>query len=184
MGVRGAAGKFDKAPEQYDADGKVHDFRSLVLGEDMGWRMQTRKRLRDELQQMDMERPTEEQVLAKKKVKTSSTVGKKSGRSWKAPQVARASSQVKSAQSTSWEEKMKKKRELEMWKRKRAELRNEAKEIANAEKKRRQEKKKRKEENEKRTGMKLQKISNPKKLKNMSKKQFKKVILTTADVSK
>ena len=76
MGVRGAAGRFDKAPEQYDADGKVHDFRSLVLGEDMGWRMQTRKRLRDELQQMDMERPTEEQVLAKKKVKTSSTVGK------------------------------------------------------------------------------------------------------------
>ena len=177
-------------PEQYDPDAaaKQHDFRSLEdRGADSkGWKGRTRKRRRDDLERMEKERPAPEAVedTVTKKIRTSSTVGKESGRSWKHQATARSSSQNKSLPKKSWEEKMRKKAELDAWKKVRRAMKEEAKEAQKAERKRREDKKKLKEENSKRTGVVYQKISNPRKLRNMSKKQFKKLVLKTADLPK
>lgn len=181
--------RFDTyVPEQYDPDEKHHDFRALKdrgEKEGRGWRMQTRKRRKEELEEREKDRPSLEAMNdSNKRVKTSSTVGKESGRSWKLQSSSRSTAQNTMAPRTSWEKKMQKKRELEAWKKQRNELREEAKEAARAERKRREDKKKLKEANSKRTGIVYQKISNTRKLKNMSKKQFKKVVLKTVDLDK
>mmetsp|Transcript_13307 Transcript_13307/g.25347 ORF Transcript_13307/g.25347 Transcript_13307/m.25347 type:complete len:206 (+) Transcript_13307:2158-2775(+) len=188
-GSSGSGSRFGEGyvPQQYDPDEKHHDFRRLEdrgSKEGKGWRVQTRKRRRDELEQREKERPAPETVedTQTKRIRTSSTVGKESGRSWKLKATSRSSSQNKSAPKKSWDEKMKKKRELDAWKKERKALRDEVKEAQKAERKRREDKKKQKEENQKRTGLVYQKISNPKKLKNMSKKQRQRVVVTTADL--
>jgi hypothetical protein len=184
----GEGGRFDGyAPEKWNPDEKHQDFRALKdrgEKEGRGWKANTRKRRSSELEQLDNERPSVEAVNTAKKIKTSSTVGKESGRSWKLRASARSSSQNKSAPRKSWDEKMKKKAELAAWKKQRDEAREEIREAAKAEKKRRADKKKLKEENSKRTGIVYQKISNPRKLRNMSKKQFRNVVLKTADLDK
>ena len=195
-GVGGASGSGSRfgegwVPDQHDPkEGeKQHDFRSLEdrgSKEKTGWRVQTRKRRRDELEQLEKERPAVEAVedSKTKKIRTSSTVGKESGRSWKHKATARSSSQNKSLPSKSWEEKMRKKAELAAWKKERDELREQVKDAHRAERKRLEEKRRLKEENRKRTGTVYQQISNPRKLRNMSKKQFKSVILRTSDLPK
>ena len=77
-----------------------------------------------------------------------------------------------------------KKAELAAWKKERDELREQVKDAHRAERKRLEEKRRLKEENRKRTGTVYQQISNPRKLRNMSKKQFKSVILRTSDLPK
>ncbi len=181
------ASRFDGVPDQYDPNdfSKHHDFRRMeARGAENGWRMQTRKRKKEELEQREADRPALETVAtsATKRIKTSSTIGKKSGRSWKLEATSRSTSQTKSGAKKTWDEKMQKKRELDAWRKERARIRDEVKEANKAERKRREEKKKLKEENQKKTGFVFQQISNPRKLKNMSKKQFKNVILTTADL--
>ena len=79
---------------------------------------------------------------------------------------------------------MRKKAELAAWKKERDELREQVKDAHRAERKRLEEKRRLKEENRKRTGTVYQQISNPRKLRNMSKKQFKSVILRTSDLPK
>jgi len=194
-GGGGASGsRFEEGsyvPEQYDPmeNESQHDFRSLEdrgSKEKMGWRVQTRKRRREEFAQKEKERPAVEAVqdTTTKKIRTSSTVGKESGRSWKHKNTSRSSSQNQSMPKASWDEKMRKKRELASWKQQRNALKEEVKEAHRAERQRREEKRKLKEENSKRTGIVYQKISNPRKLRNMSKKQFKNVVLRTADLPK
>lgn len=170
--------RFDAEPEQYDPNENMEraDFRNLKAGGDdgegtFGWRKQTRRARKDELEALERERPTEDQMLdPKTRAVTSSTNGKASGRSWKLQSEARSSAQIKSNKSSTWEIKMQKKQEAAAWKRRRDTLREEARLAAKAERDRRQAKRDLKAKNVKKSGLLVQAIS-AKKIKKMSKKQ-------------
>ena len=75
--------RFDAEPEQYDPNENMEraDFRNLKAGGDdgegtLGWRKQTQRALKHELEALERERPTEDQMLdPKTRAVTSSTNG-------------------------------------------------------------------------------------------------------------
>lgn len=100
--------------------------------------------------------------------------GKVSGRKWKAPKTARASAmKVKGGKKLSLEEKERERQVKKAYKARMGELKEEIRTSKVEKRKAAVERKKRKAENELKSGLKLQMITNPKKLKNMSKKQKK-----------
>lgn len=173
----------------------MHDFRGFEhLGEGLGWRQQTRER---EAARLEQEAADAAANLAKdeakeramgrqlwKRLKTSSTVGKKSGRPWKNPGSRAAGQKVdfgkKQERKAAWDAKMKRRAEDKAWKAKLEEINEEKRQAVLAEKRRRAEKQKLKEENTKLTGMKLQAID-PKKVKKMSKKQYQRTTFVMID---
>ena len=174
---------------------QVHDFRGFEhLGEGLGWRQQTREREAARLEQEAADAAAnlaadeaKERAMGRqlrKRLKTSSTVGMKSGRPWKNPGSRAAGQKVdfgkKQERKAAWDAKMKRRAEDKAWKAKLEEINEEKRQAVLAEKRRRAEKQKLKEENTKLTGMKLQAID-PKKVKKMSKKQYQRTTFVMID---
>ena len=100
--------------------------------------------------------------------------GKVSGRKWKAVKTTRASSmKANNTKPVGFEEKFRQREVKKAYNIRVAELKEEIRSSKQQQRKAKEERKKTKEANELRTGTKLQKISNPGKLKKMSKKQRK-----------
>eukprot|EP00271_Cylindrocystis_brebissonii_P003051 TRINITY_DN1379_c0_g1_i1.p2 TRINITY_DN1379_c0_g1~~TRINITY_DN1379_c0_g1_i1.p2 ORF type:complete len:187 (+),score=60.97 TRINITY_DN1379_c0_g1_i1:489-1049(+) len=109
-------------------------------------------------------RPTYDGVIA----------GKVSGRGWKDVKTSRASSmKVKAGKPLSLERKQAEREAKKLYRARVAELKEEIRSNKVEKRKAAVERKKKKEENVLKSGTLLQKITNPKKLKNMSKKQKK-----------
>ncbi|KAH7351801.1 hypothetical protein KP509_19G014800 [Ceratopteris richardii] len=99
--------------------------------------------------------------------------GKISGRKWKNPKNARTSSMKVSLKRPSLEQRNQEREIKKAYKERMAELKEQIRQNKISKRKAKEEREKRKKENEARTGTVYQKISNPKKLKNMSKKEKK-----------
>lgn len=99
--------------------------------------------------------------------------GKVSGRKWKLPKTSRASSMKISHNKPTLEQRTVQKRIKKAYQERKAELKEQIRQNKINKRKQKEEREKRKKENELRTGTVYQKISNPQKLKKMSKKQKK-----------
>ena len=108
-------------------------------------------------------RPTFDGVIA----------GKVSGRKWKNPKTSRTSSIKVSLKRSSLEQRTMQKEVKKAYKDRMTELKEQIRQNKINKRKAKEERVKRKKENEARTGTVYEKITNPKKLKNMSKKQKK-----------
>lgn len=118
-----------------------------------------------------------EAVPAGKKAKYNSEVGnlgRVSKRNWKAPKARMSSLSKTAVLKTSWDAKMRDKERRKLFLAKKTELKEEQARIKREARLRLEESKKRKEENSRRSAI-LQKVTNPKKLKKMSKKQLSKL---------
>ncbi|MCO5548536.1 hypothetical protein L7F22_001996 [Adiantum nelumboides] len=99
--------------------------------------------------------------------------GKVSGRKWKNPKSARTSSIKVSLKKPSLEQRNRQREIKKAYKERMGELKEQIRQSKINKRKAKEEREKRKKENVARTGTVYQKITNPKKLKNMSKKQKK-----------
>jgi rRNA-processing protein CGR1 len=108
-------------------------------------------------------RPTFDGVIA----------GKVSGRKWKNPKASRTSSIKVSHKRPSLEQRTMQKEVKKAYQDRMKELKEQIRQNKISKRKAKEEREKRKKENEARTGTVYEKITNPKKLKNMSKKQKK-----------
>ena len=99
--------------------------------------------------------------------------GKVSGRKWKNPKTSRTSSIKVSLKKSSLEQRTMQKEVKKAYKDRMTELKEQIRQNKISKRKAKEERVKRKKENEARTGTIYEKITNPKKLKNMSKKQKK-----------
>ncbi|KAI5081419.1 hypothetical protein GOP47_0004602 [Adiantum capillus-veneris] len=99
--------------------------------------------------------------------------GKVSGRKWKNPKSARTSSIKVSLKKPSLEQRNQQREIKKAYKERMGELKEQIRQNKISKRKAKEEREKRKKENEARTGTVYQKITNSKKLKNMSKKQKK-----------
>ncbi|XP_024543624.1 stress response protein NST1-like [Selaginella moellendorffii] len=102
--------------------------------------------------------------------------GKVSGRKWKEVKTCRASALRVSVKGSSLEERAKAKRIAAEFRERKQQLKEQIRANKVEKRKRLEEYKKRKEENVKKSGLKLQKVTNLKKLQKMSKKEKKKLV--------
>lgn len=107
--------------------------------------------------------------------------GKLSGRNWKQPRKQRASAACVSRRCPSFELRAKQKEIKKAYKERMAELKEEIRSNKEEKRKRREEREKKKQENILRSGMKLQKISNPKTLKKIAKSKDRKLLKVVPD---
>jgi len=135
------------------------------------------------LEQRELDEHSSMQVTEQsvRSVDPTATHGKVSGRGWKAKQAARSSAVAKSRVSTSWEKKMALKAEKKAFQVRKEQLKERVK--ANKRESRRlaEERKKKKEENEMKS-MVVQRITNPRTVKKMSKKQRDKLVTVSEDM--
>ncbi|XP_024542612.1 uncharacterized protein LOC112350514 [Selaginella moellendorffii] len=102
--------------------------------------------------------------------------GKVSGRKWKEVKTCRASALWVSVEGSSLEERAKAKRIAAEFRERKQQLKEQIRANKVDKRKRLEEYKKRKEENVKKSGLKLQKVTNLKKLQKMSKREKKKLV--------
>ncbi|XP_024542607.1 rRNA-processing protein CGR1-like [Selaginella moellendorffii] len=102
--------------------------------------------------------------------------GKVSGRKWKEVKTCRASALRVSVKGSSLEERAKAKRIAAEFRERKQQLKEQIRANKVDKRKRLEEYKKRKEENVKKSGLKLQKVTNLKKLQKMSKREKKKLV--------
>lgn len=107
--------------------------------------------------------------------------GKVSGRNWKQPRKHRASAKQVSKRGTGYEERQKDKEIKKAYRERKDELKEEIRKNKVEKRKMKEEREKRKKENILRTGTKLQKITNPKTLKKISKSRDRKMLKVVPD---
>ncbi|KAJ6403849.1 hypothetical protein OIU84_012112 [Salix udensis] len=107
--------------------------------------------------------------------------GKVSGRNWKQPRKHRASAKQVSKRGTGYEERQKDKEIKKAYRERKDELKEEIRKNKVEKRKMKEEREKRKKENILRTGTKLQKITNPKTLKKISKSRDRKKLKVVPD---
>ncbi|XP_058092962.1 uncharacterized protein LOC131239327 [Magnolia sinica] len=116
-------------------------------------------------------RPTFDGVIA----------GKVSGRKWKQPRQQRASAACVSRKGTTFDQRSKQKEIKKAYKERMSELKEEIRSNKQEKRKKREEREKKKKENILRSGTKLQKITNPKTLKKISKSKQRKLLKVLPD---
>ncbi|KAJ6710864.1 hypothetical protein OIU74_011682 [Salix koriyanagi] len=107
--------------------------------------------------------------------------GKVSGRNWKQPRKHRASAKQVSKRGTGYEERQKDKEIKKAYRERKDELKEEIRKNKAEKRKMKEEREKRKKENILRTGTKLQRITNPKTLKKISKSRDRKMLKVVPD---
>ncbi|KAJ6686978.1 hypothetical protein OIU79_016675 [Salix purpurea] len=107
--------------------------------------------------------------------------GKVSGRNWKQPRKHRASAKQVSKRGTGYEERQKDKEIKKAYRERKDELKEEIRKNKAEKRKMKEEREKRKKENKLRTGTKLQRITNPKTLKKISKSRDRKMLKVVPD---
>ncbi|KAF9688345.1 hypothetical protein SADUNF_Sadunf02G0187900 [Salix dunnii] len=107
--------------------------------------------------------------------------GKVSGRNWKQPRKHRASAKQVSKRGTGYEERQKEKEIKKAYRERKDELKEEIRKNKAEKRKMKEEREKRKKENILRSGTKLQKITNPKTLKKISKSRDRKLLKVVPD---
>eukprot|EP00250_Pteridium_aquilinum_P015856 c22804_g1_i1 orf=78-641(+) len=155
----------EEKPEEGGSDGGKEDLQTMEIDEE-GLCLPSAKRAAIANNGEDRPvfgRPTYDGTIA----------GKLSGRKWKNPKSARTSSIKVSLKKPSLEQRNVQREIKKAYKERMTELKEQIRQNKISKRKAKQEREKRKKENEARTGTVYQKVSNPKKLKNMSKKQKK-----------
>ncbi|KAM7509757.1 hypothetical protein LguiB_008632 [Lonicera macranthoides] len=107
--------------------------------------------------------------------------GKVSGRKWKQARTRRSSASKVSLKGTSFEQRAKQKEIKKAYKERMTELKEEIRQNKVEKRKKREEREKKKQENILRSGTKLQKITNPKTLKKISKSKQRKLLKVVPD---
>eukprot|EP00252_Welwitschia_mirabilis_P011008 TRINITY_DN2476_c0_g1_i1.p1 TRINITY_DN2476_c0_g1~~TRINITY_DN2476_c0_g1_i1.p1 ORF type:complete len:181 (+),score=38.68 TRINITY_DN2476_c0_g1_i1:96-638(+) len=171
----------------------VLDFRHLDEG--LGGERTKRKRAQEKHEEetaMDVDEPSAKRVAIAKENETKPSsygkpsydgviAGKVSGRKWKQPKAIRASAIRVSHKASNFEERSRLKEIKKAYKERMNDLKEQIKANKIEKRKQKEEREKKKEENMLRSGMKLQKITNPKTLQKIAKSKQKKLLRVIPD---